>query len=199
MFHSKEEPEKATSHTLSTKGNKYNFLVIFFVALGSFTYGYNSAIIGAVFGLPSFYNYFDIALDGPHATEGNTIIGGKFPMPPQALYYLTFSAAANGLFAGGGIIGCLILSWFSNKFGRRPTIQITCVLCIVSAIIQGASVHVAMFLVGRLFNGIGVGMINVAVPLYQSELSPAKQRGRMVGSHGFLVVCGYVSASFILH
>lgn len=50
-----------------------------------------------------------------------------------------------------------------------------------------------MLLVGRFINGIGVGMIDVAVPIYQSEISPAKVRGRMVGSHGFLVVVGYVS------
>lgn len=50
-----------------------------------------------------------------------------------------------------------------------------------------------MLLVGRFLNGIGVGMMDVAVPIYQSEISPAKVRGRMVGSHGFLVVVGYVS------
>lgn len=50
-----------------------------------------------------------------------------------------------------------------------------------------------MFLVGRFINGIGVGMMDVSVPIYQSEVSPANARGRMVGSHGFLVVVGYVS------
>lgn len=50
-----------------------------------------------------------------------------------------------------------------------------------------------MLLVGRFLNGVGVGMMDVAVPIYQSEISPAKVRGRMVGTHGFLVVCGYVS------
>ena len=41
-------------------------------------------------------------------------------------------------------------------------------------------------------------MVDVIVPIYQSEVSPAKQRGRMVGSHGLLVGCGYVSASFVI-
>lgn len=39
------------------------------------------------------------------------------------------------------------------------------------------------------------GMANAIVPVYQSEISPATQRGRMVGSHGFAVVSGYVSLS----
>ncbi len=38
-------------------------------------------------------------------------------------------------------------------------------------------------------------MMDVVVPIYQSEISPAHSRGRMVGAHGFLIVVGYVSAS----
>lgn len=39
-------------------------------------------------------------------------------------------------------------------------------------------------------------MMQVSVPIYQSELSPAKQRGRMVGGHGILIVCGYAMAAW---
>jgi hypothetical protein len=57
-------------------GNGYNYLIVFFAALGSFTYGYNSAIIGSVLGLPSFFSYFNIDLTGPNASYGNRITGG---------------------------------------------------------------------------------------------------------------------------
>jgi hypothetical protein len=42
-------------------GVGYNFRVVFFVALGSLTYGFNNSIMGTVFGLPSFFSYFDLA------------------------------------------------------------------------------------------------------------------------------------------
>jgi hypothetical protein len=71
------EAQHTTSGTHSAKGNGYNFLVVFFAALGSFTYGYNSSIIASIFGLPAFFEYFNIELNGPHAAEGNRIIGGK--------------------------------------------------------------------------------------------------------------------------
>lgn len=74
---SDKEEQNAASATHSAKGNSYNFLVVFFAALGSFTYGYNSSIIASVFGLPAFFAYFNISLDGPHAAEGNRIIGGE--------------------------------------------------------------------------------------------------------------------------
>lgn len=58
---------------MGNRGNAFNFLVIFTVALGSFTYGYNSSIIGSVFGLPSFFTYFDLTLAG---SDSASIIGG---------------------------------------------------------------------------------------------------------------------------
>ncbi|CAG8894317.1 unnamed protein product [Penicillium egyptiacum] len=160
-------------------GNRFNFTIVFFVALGSFTYGFNSAVIGSVLGLPSFLNYFGLNTNGPDPERAGSLTG-----------------ATNGLFAGGGIIGCLVVPWLLNALGRRLTIQLISFVCVISAAIQVGSVHIAMFLVGRFINGVGVGMMDVSVPIYQSEISPATSRGRMVGSHGFLVVVGYALAGW---
>ena len=75
MFKRKTDPEKENVH--DARGNGYNFIVVFFAALGSFTYGYSSSIIASVFGLPAFFEYFNISLRGPNASEGNDIIGGE--------------------------------------------------------------------------------------------------------------------------
>lgn len=157
------------------KANKYNFAVAFFVALGSLTYGFNSAIIGSVIGLPSFLSYFDFTLTSAY---GGRIIG-----------------AGNGLYSGGGVIGCWIVNWALDKLGRKRAIQLITVICIVSAAIQAGSVHIAMFIVGRFINGVGVGMMNCTIPTYISEISPPNQRGRVVSSHGILIASGYVSSN----
>jgi MFS family permease len=44
--------------------------------------------------------------------------------------------------------------------------------------------------------GMGVGMCVVITPLYQSEVSPAHSRGRLVGSHGFVLCIGYALAGW---
>ncbi|OCT46100.1 hypothetical protein CLCR_00414 [Cladophialophora carrionii] len=150
----------------------YNFLIVLIVTFGSLTYGYNSAIIGAVIGLPSFFQYFNIDIK---SGDGSRITG-----------------ATNGLFAGGGFIGCYLITWLADKVGRKRSIQITSCLCIVAGALQAGSVHIAMFLVARFLMGMGVGMVNVITPLYQSEVSPAHSRGRMVGSHGFVLCVGYL-------
>lgn len=159
------------------RANRYNFAVAFFVALGSFSYGFNSSIIGSVIGQPSFYVYFDFVATSSY---GGAILG-----------------AANGMYAAAGVIGSLSVFWLLDNLGRRKAIQAAALLCLVSAALQAGSVHIAMFLVARFFNGLSIGWINCSVPTYISEISPASQRGRIVGSHGFIICCGYVS-SFIL-
>lgn len=39
-------------------------------------------------------------------------------------------------------------------------------------------------------------MMNCIVPLYMSEVSPPKIRGRLVGQHGFMLVLGYAMAGW---
>ncbi|KAJ5521057.1 hypothetical protein N7463_001510 [Penicillium fimorum] len=104
--------------------------------------------------------------------------------------------AQNGLFFGGGLIGCFILSSLVNKWGRVRGFQVICSLSVLSGIIQGAAVHIGMLLVGRFLGGIASGMLCCAVPLYQSELSPPNRRGRMVGSHGALLAAGFAGAGW---
>lgn len=53
------------------------------------------------------------------------------------------------------MIGCGFVAWLADKVGRTRAIQIISCICITSAIIQGASVHIAMFLVGRFMAGMG--------------------------------------------
>jgi MFS family permease len=53
-----------------------------------------------------------------------------------------------------------------------------------------------MLLVARFITGLGSGMVNSTVPLYQSEIAPPKIRGHMVGLHGTLLVAGYAMAGW---
>jgi hypothetical protein len=66
---------------IRAKANTYNLAIAFFVGLGSFTYGFDCAIVGSVVGLPSFYSYFNFEY---RSSYGSSIIG-----------------ANNGVYAGG--------------------------------------------------------------------------------------------------
>ncbi|OIW24738.1 general substrate transporter [Coniochaeta ligniaria NRRL 30616] len=71
----------------------------------------------------------------------------------------------------------------SDRLGRRYSALVgTIVTCFGSALQAGATGPgaYAMVIAGRIIAGMGVAIVSTSVPLYQSEIAPAKQRGRFV-------------------
>jgi MFS family permease len=56
-------------------------------------------------------------------------------------------------------------------------------ILIVGAALCAGSVDNAMFLVGRLINGLGIGALVSTIPMYQAEVSTPESRGFMVSMH----------------
>lgn len=54
-----------------------------------------------------------------------------------------------------------------------------------------------MFLVGRVINGLGIGALVTAIPMYQAEVSTPESRGFMVSMHGVMFAMGYTLSAFI--
>jgi predicted MFS family arabinose efflux permease len=52
-----------------------------------------------------------------------------------------------------------------NALSRRLSIQIISLVCVIYAVLQAASVNIGMMLAGRSINGVGVGMMDVSVPI----------------------------------
>lgn len=51
-------------------------------------------------------------------------------------------------------------------------------------------------MIARLITGYSVGALVSLIPLYQSEISPPRIRGLLVGMHGTGIAFGYVAASW---
>ncbi|KAG7412362.1 High-affinity glucose transporter [Fusarium oxysporum f. sp. rapae] len=155
-----------------------NILIIVFVTLGSFSYGYSASIIASTLGQSHFISYFH--LDPIHDSNANALLG-----------------ATNGLFQTGGLFGALLIGHCADRFSRRAAIIIASSIICVGGALQAASQNITMFLVMRFFTGVGVGLIVGAVPLYQSEISPPHSRGLLVGLHGVLIGTGYSIAGWV--
>ncbi|KAI1170398.1 general substrate transporter [Nemania sp. FL0916] len=81
----------------------------------------------------------------------------------------------------GCVIGALTIGFFADAWGRERTISLASVVFIIGALLQAASYTVAQISTGRFILGLGVGAYSAGVPLYISEIAPAKLRGRIVG------------------
>lgn len=60
------------------------------------------------------------------------------------------------------------------------------------AVLQASAFSRAHLVIGRIICGVGTGIDTSTVPMYQSELCPAKKRGRLVASEIFFVFFGIV-------
>jgi MFS family permease len=141
--------------------------VVLIACLGSFTYGYTISILGNTLSKPNFYLYMGLSTTGPDAGHTNALI-----------------AAWNCLLYVGGLFGCLMYPWISNRYGRKRPIFLAGVSAIVGGALQAGEVHAAMLAIARVVIGLSTGLILSGVPLYQAEVAPPNARGLMVGLHG---------------
>ena len=61
---------------------------------------------------------------------------------------------------------------------------------VVGSILICASQNIGMLIVGRIINGLSVGIESAQVPVYVSELAPPSKRGRLVGTQQWAITWG---------
>jgi sugar porter (SP) family MFS transporter len=144
-----------------------------------YLFSFTAAIGGLLFG-------FDTAV-----ISGTTeMIKGYFSMNDAQLGWAVSSALV------GCIIGAIGVGKPGDIFGRRRMLFVTAVLFFVSAVWTGAATSYTEFIIARLIGGIGVGGASVMAPLYISEISPPRIRGRLVSTAQLAIVVGIVTAFF---
>jgi MFS family permease len=52
-----------------------------------------------------------------------------------------------------------------------------------------------MLIAGRIVGGFAVGMMNMTIPIYNSEISPPEKRGMIAGLHAQFVGFGFAAAN----
>lgn len=90
----------------------------------------------------------------------------------------------------GTILGALTGSIPSEKLGRKKTLVIIAVIYLLASAGTAFATNWYIFLLFRFLGGIGVGASSVTAPVYISEISPARSRGRLVALFQFNIVFG---------
>lgn len=94
----------------------------------------------------------------------------------------------------GTVVGSLFGGIPSQKLGRKKTLVWIGVLYFVSAIGSGLAPDPYTFSFFRFIGGLGVGASTVAGPMYISEISTPKNRGKLVALYQFNIVFGILIA-----
>ena len=79
----------------------------------------------------------------------------------------------------GALIASLSVGRIGDIIGRRRTILYGSIIFFVGGALQTFATGMPMMIVGRIIAGLGVGALSTIVPVYQSEISPPHNRGKL--------------------
>ena len=97
----------------------------------------------------------------------------------------------------GGMIGAIGCGRITDRYGRRFTVLVSAVLFAVGAIGAGLAPNVLTIIVFRVIMGLAVGAASVTVPVYLSEIAPARDRGRLSGLNQLMISSGILLAYLV--
>ena len=100
----------------------------------------------------------------------------------------------------GTFFGALIAGDVADFIGRRPTIIIGCLVFAFGCVLEIAATNqVALFSIGRLVAGLGVGFISATILLYMAEVAPRRFRGALVSGYQFCITLGILLANCVCY
>ncbi|KAG0261849.1 hypothetical protein BG011_000612 [Mortierella polycephala] len=143
-----------------------------FATMGGMLFGFDISSMSGVVGTERYQNYFNY--------PSSSVQGG-----------IVASMAA------GSFFGALMAGTLGDMISRKRTIMLASLIWIVGSIIQCATVNIPMLIVGRIINGVAVGLASMIVPVYQAEIAPKEIRGRIVSLQQWAITWGILIQYFI--
>nr|XP_016458581.1 PREDICTED: sugar transport protein 8-like [Nicotiana tabacum] len=157
-------------------------------AFGGLMFGYDIGISGGVTSMDDFLEKFfpKVYVRKHRAKEDNYC---KYDNQMLQLFTSSLYLAA--------IVCCFFASKCCKRFGRKITMQLASLFFFIGVILNAAAMNLPMLIIGRLCLGAGVGFGNQAVPLFISEIAPAKYRGGLNILFQMLITIGILCANIV--
>jgi len=101
------------------------------------------------------------------------------------------------ILSAGTFFGALLAAPAADILGRRWGIIAACLVFSFGVALQTGATSIPLFVVGRIFAGLGVGLVSCLVPMYQSECSPKWVRGAVVSCYQWAITIGILLAACV--
>ena len=134
--------------------------------LGGFLYGYHTAVIAGVLILVA--PLFDLTLFEQGMLVSAILIGA--------------------------LPGALLASQLADRLGRKRSLLITAFLFVIGTALTAIAHSYSALIIGRLINGVALGLVSVVTPLYIAEISRPEHRGGTVSLYQFALTLGIMAA-----
>ncbi|XP_020095411.1 sugar carrier protein C-like [Ananas comosus] len=165
------------------------FLTCVVAATGGLIFGYDIGISGGVTSMDSFLQKFFPSVYDKEQRDKSTN------------QYCKFDSQLLTTFTSSLYLAALIASFFASVvtrvFGRKWSMFGGGITFLIGAALNGAARNVLMLILGRILLGIGVGFANQSVPVYLSEMAPARLRGMLNIGFQLMITIGILCANLI--
>lgn len=145
------------------------FFVIIIAAFGGVLYGYDLGIISGAL----------------------TFMQRDIPMTPAEMHVIP------GAVLFGGAIATLVTGPLCDWVGRKKMIFTAAIVSLLGVFVIANSHTYVELLSGRLVQGIGVGIITIAIPLYLAEAIPPSIRGKSICAFQLMLTFGILMSSLV--
>jgi Sugar (and other) transporter len=161
-----------TARTKGLVGKPLLYFTSVFVSLGVFLFGYDQGVMSGIITGPYFKDYFN----QPSRAEIGTMVA---------------------ILEVGAFIASLSVGRIGDVIGRRRTILYGAMIFFVGGMLQTFANGMPMMLLGRIIAGLGVGALSTIVPVYQSEISPPHNRGKLACIEFTGNITGYAASVWV--
>ncbi|KAI0882436.1 sugar transporter-domain-containing protein [Annulohypoxylon maeteangense] len=153
-------------------GKALIYFTSIFVSLGVFLFGYDQGVMSGIITGPYFRDYFK----NPSKAEIGTMVA---------------------ILEIGALVSSLIVGRVGDIIGRRRTILYGSIIFFVGGALQTFAANMPMMMLGRVIAGLGVGSLSTIVPVYQSEISPPHNRGKLACIEFSGNIIGYTTSVWV--
>ncbi|KAF6219864.1 hypothetical protein HO133_003689 [Letharia lupina] len=162
--------QRSQMHGLTGKPLLYFTSV--FVSVGVFLFGYDQGVMSGIITGSYFKDYFN----QPTKAEIGTMVA---------------------ILEVGAFIASLCVGRIGDMIGRRRTILFGSMIFFVGGALQTFANGMPMMILGRIIAGLGVGALSTIVPVYQSEISPPHNRGKLACIEFTGNISGYAASVWV--
>ncbi|CAN6657443.1 hexose transporter Hxt13p [Trichomonascus vanleenenianus] len=126
----------------------------------------------------------------------------EFPATKGETHHATVvQGAVTSCYEIGCFFGALFALFRGERIGRKPLVLAGAMIIVIGTVISSAAFGphwgLGQFVVGRVITGIGNGLNTATIPVWQSEMSKAENRGFLVNLEGSVIAIGTLVAYWI--
>lgn len=133
-------------------------------------FGYDQGVLSGLIGAD---NQFGKDFDHPDANTQGLIV---------SVYQL------------GNVAGSIGVFFCGDYLGRKKCIIYATLIMLIGAVLQTAAMDRGMMYAARIITGVGNGANTSTIPVWQSETSTAKERGKLVAIDSCIIIFGILIA-----